>query len=286
MGNYDYANESLVDTLRNNKNTAIGIIAFLVGLVLLFAVILPKVWEVKTTEVKSYTEVIRDYDIIRGKKDSNITVVLFEDPQCPACQALSKTESEKLESYRDRVKFVYKYVRAVPGHTFSKEANTYIYAAEALAGKGYELVEKSYKSTANPQSLTKSEFLGYAKDLGLDVTALSEKANSKEVATQVAQQTTDFSIKYPVIKDFTKSPMTINGTPGAMIIIDGELNRVTTGSDRTALIDQTKDFNASMISGYLEKYYNPTATSETPTVEPIPAPTPVPAPAPTITPAQ
>jgi Thioredoxin len=275
MGNYDYANESLADTLRNNKKTAIGLISFIVGIALLFGVILPKVWEVKTSEVKAFNEILRTDDIVRGNKDSKVVVTLFEDPQCPACQALSKTESEKLEAFRDRVKFVYKYVRAVPGHTFAKEANTYIYAAEALAGKGYELAEKSYKTTTNPQSLTKTEFLGYAKDLGLDVTALSEKANSKEVATQVAQQTTDFGFKYPAVKDFTKSPMTINGTPGAMIIIDGELNRVTTGSDRSALVDQTKDFNASMISAYLEKYFNPNAASSTSTtVETVPPPVP------------
>jgi Thioredoxin len=271
MGNYDYANESLADTLRNNKKTAIGLISFIVGIALLFGVIIPKMWEVKTSEVKAFNEILRTDDIVRGNKDSKVVVTLFEDPQCPACQSLSKTESEKLEAFRDRVKFVYKYVRAVPGHTFSKEANTYIYAAEAIAGKGYELVEKSYKSTSNPQSLTKTEFLGYAKDLGLDVTALSEKANSKEVSTQVAQQTTDFTFKYPAVKDFTKSPMTINGTPGAMIIIDGELTRVTTGSDRSALVDQSKDFNASMISGYLEKYFNPdAASSTTPTVETVP----------------
>ena len=55
--------------------------------------------------------------------------------------------------------------------------------------------------------------------------------------------------------------MRLNGTPGAVVIIDGKLNRVTSGSDRTALIDPQKDFNASNLSSYLEKYFNPNASS-------------------------
>jgi Thioredoxin len=271
MGNYDYANESLGDTLRNNKKTAIGIGLFLLSLALIFGLIIPKVYAPETKPVNDYKETIRTNDIIRGNKDSKVTVVLYEDPQCPACQALAKTESPKLEAFRDRVKFVYKYVRAVPGHTFSKEAITYMYAAEALAGKGYELVEKSYNTTTAPQSLGKTEFLGYAKELGLDITALVEKANSKEINSQSAQQDNDFAFSYPPVEGYSKSPMRINGTPGAVVIIDDKIVKITTGSDKAPLVDPTKDFNASMISAYLEKYFNPNAsTTTTPTVETVP----------------
>ncbi len=277
MGNYDYANESLGDTIRNNKKTAIAIMAFIVGLLLINYVVIPNFYGANTNKVKDFNEIVRTSDIIRGKKDSNVTVVLFEDPQCPACQALSKQESEKLESYRDRVRFVYKYIKAVPGHKFSKEAISYMYAAELSSKKGYELVEKSYKSTANPQLLTKSEFLDYAKELELDITDLVSKANSKEVISFAAQQEEDFEFKYPAIEGYTKSPMRINGTPGAIIIIDGKLNKVTTGPDRSMLVDQTKDFTASMISSYLDKYFNPQASSQAsdaPSVQVVPTPIP------------
>jgi hypothetical protein len=255
MSNYSYESESLLDTFKNNKKTAIGILAFLIAFALLFFVVIPKIYAPETKQITDYNQIIRDNDIKRGKLDSNITVVIFEDPQCPSCQSLSKTESEKLEAFRDKVRFVYKYVRAVPGHTFSVEANSYIYAAEALKNKGYELVEKSYKTTTAPQSLTKSEFLGYAtsEGLNLDQTAILEKANSKEIQSQVAQQQKDFEVKFPAIDGWTKAPMRINGTPGAVILKDGKLIRITTGSDREALVDQTKDFTAFSISEYLKE---------------------------------
>jgi Thioredoxin len=272
MGNYDYANESLRDTLRNNKSTAIGIGVFFTALVLLFGFIIPKYFAPETKAVNNYQETIRSNDIVRGNKDSKVTVVLYEDPQCPGCQALSKSESEKLESYRDRVRFVHKYIRVKVEHSFAKEANSYIYAAEVIAGKGYELAEKSYKTTSNPQAITKTEFLGYAKDLGLDITSLVEKANSKEIVSQVAQQDNDFALTYPAAEGFTKAAMRISGTPGAIVTIDDKITRITTGQDKSALVDPTKDFNASMISTYLEKYFNPNASSSTPapTVETVP----------------
>jgi hypothetical protein len=269
MGNYDYANESLRDTLRNNKSTAIGIGILLTALILIFGYILPKAYAPITNEITNVNQVVKDNDIKRGKMDSNVTVILYEDPQCPGCQALAKTESKKLEAFRDRVKFVYKYVKAVPGHTFAKEANSYIYAAEAISGKGYELVEKSYNDTANPQALTKNEFFGYAKELGLDQTALTEKANSKEIINQVGQQTTDFAYKIPTIEGFTNREVAVSGTPGGIIIIDGKVVRITIDkrNNEAAMVDKTKDFYATMISDYLEKYFNSSSIS-TPEVTP------------------
>jgi Thioredoxin len=255
MSNYSYESESLLDTLKNNKRTAIGLAIFLIALALIFFVIVPKIYAPQVKQAQSFTEIIRESDITRGKKDSNIIVVLFEDPQCPGCQSLSKTESANLEKYRDRVRFVYKYVRAVPGHTFAQEANSYIYAAEELAAKGYEYVEQSYKTTTNPQALTKSEFLSYAtsEPISLDATKLSEKANSKEIREKVAQQQSDFEFKFPAIEGFTNTVTRISGTPGGFVVKDGKVVRITSGDDKSVLVDKTKGFTVYDIGKYLDE---------------------------------
>jgi hypothetical protein len=59
MGNYDYANESLGDTLRNNKKTAIGIGLFLLSLALIFGLIIPKVYAPEPMTSSEVTKILR-----------------------------------------------------------------------------------------------------------------------------------------------------------------------------------------------------------------------------------
>jgi protein-disulfide isomerase len=254
MSNYSYESESIWTTIQNNKNIAI-ILASIILTVLGILYFVPKIFAPNTTtnDATSYSQLIRDNDIIRGKKDSNITVVLFEDPQCPSCQSLSKNKSESLSKYYDKVRFVYKYVRAVQQHTFSKEAIGLIYASESVAQKGYELTEKIYKDTASLATLDRITVLKYAEELGINKDQIITKANDSNIQSSVAQQQKDFEFKYPVIEGYTDKESRISGTPGGFIIKDSKLVRVSSSQDRSSLIDKTKDFTTFDFDTYLEE---------------------------------
>ncbi len=252
MSNYSYESESLMTTIKNNKNIAIILASILIA-VFALVFLVPKIIAPNTSSVdaSSYSQLIRDYDIVRGKKDSNITVVLFEDPQCPGCQSLSKTKSAEFEKYYDKVRFVYKYVRAVSPHTFSKEAIGLIYAAENISQKGYELTEKIYKDTANLTVLDRATVLKYAEEIGLNKDLIIAKSNESAIQSIVSQQQKDFEFKFPVIEGFTDKETRISGTPGGFIIKDSKLNRITSDRERSTLTDKTKDFTTSDFDTYL-----------------------------------
>jgi hypothetical protein len=253
MSNYSYESESLMDTLRNNKKTAIGILAFIIALVLLFFVV-PRISAPQGTavETKEVLGLIKDYDIKRGNQNANVTVIFYEDPQCPGCQAFSKSESDKLMAYKDKVRFVYKYIQVIPSHTFSKEANTLIYAAEKIASKGYELAEAGYKGTSNPATLNRNEMLGYAKDLGIDNNALSAEALKPGVADAVAQAQKDFEFKIPKIDGYTKEAVRLSSTPGVIIIKNNQVARLSVGNATASLENPKENFTATDTAKFLE----------------------------------
>jgi protein-disulfide isomerase len=45
---------------------------------------------------------------VRGNKDAKVTVVVYDDYQCPYCSRLHETVLESLKTYGNRVRFVYK----------------------------------------------------------------------------------------------------------------------------------------------------------------------------------
>jgi len=45
---------------------------------------------------------------VRGNKDAKVTVVVYDDYQCPYCSRMHQTLLKVLESYGDRIKVVYK----------------------------------------------------------------------------------------------------------------------------------------------------------------------------------
>ena len=45
---------------------------------------------------------------VRGNKDAKVTVVVYDDFQCPYCSRMHQTLNEVLKSYGDRIKVVYK----------------------------------------------------------------------------------------------------------------------------------------------------------------------------------
>jgi stress response protein YsnF len=254
MSNYSYESESIWTTIQNNKNIAIILSSILIA-ILGLVYFVPRILAPNTTtsDASSYNQLIRENDIVRGKKDSNITVVLFEDPQCPSCQSLSKTKSESLSKYYDKVKFVYKYVRAVQSHTFSKEAIGLIYATESVSQKGYELTEKIYKDTASLATLDRTTVLKYAEDLGVNKDQILTKSNEPNIQSLAAQQQKDFEFRFPIIEGYTDKESRISGTPGGFIIKDGKLVRVSSSQDRSSLVDKTKDFTTFDFDTYLEE---------------------------------
>ena len=59
---------------------------------------------------------------VRGNKDAKVTVVVYDDFQCPYCSRMHQTLNEVLKSYGDRIKVVYKDFPLVEIHPWAQQA--------------------------------------------------------------------------------------------------------------------------------------------------------------------
>ena len=126
-----------------------------------------------------------------GSPEARLTLVEFGDYQCPACGDYHPMIKQLLSDFNGKVNFVFR------NFPLSQHANAKIssYAAEAagLQGKFEEMHNKIYE-TQNDWSSSKdagSIFIGYAKNLGLDVDKFTKDINSDAVKQKVDRDTND-----------------------------------------------------------------------------------------------
>ncbi|MGL4758431.1 MAG: DsbA family protein [Patescibacteria group bacterium] len=228
MSNFSYGNDSFLNTIKNNKIPAFIILAIALGLIgfsfLGFG-------NSKDQDIPTaITELTGPSEITRGNKDSNVTLIIYKDPQCNGCQEFAKNSGDKLDEVKDKIKIVYKYLQINGGHTKAPKFNRYIYAAEKLKGVGKELADKIYKETnLSPDD---AQVLSFAESLGVsDRNELSKVANSDEIEKLVKKQGKDLGFLIPKIEGLTSQPTSIGATPGLMLIKDNKTINLS-ASDR------------------------------------------------------
>lgn len=114
-----------------------------------------------------------------GNDDSPIRLVEFFDYQCPHCQAFKPVLDRTVQSRQGKV-VVHYMMFPLPSHENSKLAAQAALAANTM-GKFHEMHDILFaKSPAH----TRDDIMGYAKQLGLDLTQFAKEYEAK--ATQVA----------------------------------------------------------------------------------------------------
>ena len=126
-----------------------------------------------------------------GSPEARLTLVEFGDYQCPACGDYHPMIKQLLSEFNGKVKFVFR------NFPLSQHANAKIssYAAEAagLQGKFEEMHNKIYETQGDWSNSAdaKNIFIGYAKDLGLDVEKFKKDIDSDAVKQKVDRDTGD-----------------------------------------------------------------------------------------------
>lgn len=126
-----------------------------------------------------------------GSAGAQLTLVEFGDYQCPACGDYHPMIERLLSDFSGRINFIFR------NFPLSQHANAKIssYAAEAagLQGKFEEMHNKIYETQNNWTSSkdARSIFIGYAKDLGLDVDKFTKDIDSETIKQKIARDTND-----------------------------------------------------------------------------------------------
>lgn len=122
---------------------------------------------------------------------ATVTLVEFGDYECPACGTYHPLVKQLLTDLTGKVNFVFRNF-PLPQHTNAPVSS---YAAEAagLQGKFWQMHDKIYETQNDWANSTdaKSIFIGYAKDLGLDVNKFSSDIDSAAVKNKVQSDTND-----------------------------------------------------------------------------------------------
>lgn len=124
--------------------------------------------------------------------DGKVTLVEFLDFECEACKAYFPVVEQLRKEYAGKVTFVARYF-PIAGHFNAERAAR---AVEASAGQGkfeamYQRMYESQTQWAEKQVPADEVFRGYAKELGLDMTAWNKAYDDPATLARVKKDAAD-----------------------------------------------------------------------------------------------
>ncbi len=146
-------------------------------------------------KTKHFTTLALDYVVhidiagspFKGKADAPVTIVVFDDFECPYCHQLEPLLEKVFAKNKDKVKLVFKNM-PLPFHKMADPAHRAALAAEEQ-GKFWEFHDRLFK--ANPNQLSIPFFNSIAKDLGLDMAKFKADMNSTVVRQKINKDEID-----------------------------------------------------------------------------------------------
>jgi protein-disulfide isomerase len=134
----------------------------------------------------------RENDWTKGNPDSGITLIEYSDFQCPACASYSPVLEKLVEDEGDNFLFVYRHFPLTQAHP---KAELAAQAAEAAGRQNnfwemHNLLFERQNEWPNTFN-TKSKFVEYARELGLDTEQFESDIDSDEVKNKVNQNSSE-----------------------------------------------------------------------------------------------
>ena len=157
----------------------------------------------------------------KGAEKAPVTIVKFEDFQCPYCKTVQPTVAELLKKYDGKVRLVHKDLPLDAIHPQARQAAEAARCADEQ-GKFWNFHDVLY---ANSTKLSLDDLKSYASEIGLNLESFQACYNSGK-------------FKAAVQRDFTEgSQLGITGTP-AFFINGRELSGAQPVEAFTAIIDE------------------------------------------------
>lgn len=141
---------------------------------------------VKINLERPAVEVSVDDDPSQGDANAPITLIEFSEFQCPFCKRTRATISKILDTYKGKVRYVF---RDFP-LSFHQQAKPAAIAANC-ANKQNKYWEFNAKLFENQQKLSNDLYQSLAKDAGLDLDAFDKCLKDKAVANEIDKDQED-----------------------------------------------------------------------------------------------
>lgn len=119
----------------------------------------------------------------RGPANAKLTLVEFSDFQCPFCRSGADAITQIAKAYPNDVRVVFKQF-PLESHSQAALAAEASLAAQAQ-GKFWEMHDRIF---ANPRSLTESNLIAWAKELGMDAVRFAKELTSHKYQSIVQNE--------------------------------------------------------------------------------------------------
>lgn len=169
---------------------------------------------------------INEGDVVFGKADSSVKVIVYSDFQCPYCKIFYQTLRDSMKQYQDKVTFSYKHLPL----EIHPQANNAALASECAKeqGKFWEYADRLYQNqTAWANTKDTAKFKDYARLIpGANLSQFNQCLDSKQYQSNIdadVKEANDFGIA---------------GTPAVFINDQFESGAVTADQFRTAIEDK------------------------------------------------
>lgn len=156
--------------------------------IIVISVIGAIVWGLQTSDNqdKNVNIEITEEDNIKGSSDAKVTIVEYSDFQCPACKSYEPIINEVIDSYQDKIKFVY---RHFPLKSIHPNAESAAIAAESakIQDKFWEMKEILFDKQSEwvNENDPKDLFIKYAEEIDLDKEKFEQDLENKTVISKV-----------------------------------------------------------------------------------------------------
>ena len=129
---------------------------------------------------------ISENEWIKGNPKAKVTLVEYSDFQCPTCGMFYPIVRKLAIDFGDRIRIVYRHF-PLGIHAYAELAAQ---AAEAAGKQGkfwqmHDLIFDSQQEWSKMVGSARGKFLGYAKDLGLDLARFEADLDSKAIRQAV-----------------------------------------------------------------------------------------------------
>lgn len=137
-------------------------------------------------EIVSVPIEIYENDWIRGDADAEVTLLMYEDFQCPSCAFYVPIIRKLLDETSEKLRVVFRHFPLVQVH---KNAYVSSIATEAAGaqGKFWEMHDLLYENQKDwtEESNPKEKFLEYAKQIEIDVNKFTEDYELKNIRDKI-----------------------------------------------------------------------------------------------------
>ena len=142
---------------------------------------------------------IKDSDHVYGNKDAGVTIIVYDDWECPYCKKFHETTKQAVDEYKGKVSLVY---RQFPLEMLHKQARTEAEASECVAKLGgndafWKFIDLVLKTTTSNDGLNLSLMPGFATQAGVnlaDYNACVKNGDTKAIVDQQLQEGQDAGV--------------------------------------------------------------------------------------------